>query len=507
MKNLTRARRRVGRAAAAGVLLLLVPMGSWGQPARSKPAPKAAQAESGDAAKQAEALFEAGQNAHAKGELEKAVEQYTAALTRDPALWQAGFQLSAACFSLKRFSDARGAIARVLEQLREYADSTELREVKARAEGMLGEVELAEARRPEAEAAFRRALALSPKAARAHAGLAEILLEAGKTEEAIPEAKAALEAGDDRLSTLLLLGEALIQAKRFEEALPMLTEAIRREPRNGVAFRYRAEIALAGNRFDEAIADMRTAETLDPRPETRQRLAEIYVRAKKIDEAIALYRQIVTEQPGNTHAQTALAALTLESGQAGEAVAQLETLLKAEPNRADIRAKLAELLLPTAPEKALEQYAAAAKLEPNQPQYLIGVGSALVKLRRFQEAIPAMRQALAKGPREDLAYFAHTNLATALFELDDFQGAAREFIWILDHQQAGAPGGDRKRAAITLYFLGICFDKLGDYEQALKAYNQFMTIATADNQLEIEKIKLRMPSLQRQIKEGKGRKK
>ncbi|MFN0087090.1 MAG: tetratricopeptide repeat protein [Blastocatellia bacterium] len=507
MRERSRSRGRekgaLGRGLAA-VLLLFLPMVVWGQAARAKPAPKAADAQSREPGKQAEALFEAGQNAHAKGELERAIGHYTEALERDPSLWQAGFQLSAAQFSLKRFSGARSAIVRVLEQLGEFADSPASREVKARAEVLRGEIELAESRRAEAEAAFRRALALSPKAAHAHAGLAEILLEAGKTEEAVTEAKAALENGDDRLSTLTLLGEALALAKRFEEALPILTEVIRREPQNGIAHRYRGEIFLAGNRLEEAIADMREAERLDPRPEVRQRLADVYVRAKKYDEAMSIYRQIVKEQPANTQAQTALAALALESGQAGDAVAQLETLLATEPNRADIRAKLAELLLSSAPEKALEHYAAAAKLEPNQPQYLIGLGSALVKLRRFQEAIPALRQALAKSPKDDLAWFAHTNLATALFELDDFQNAAREFLWILDHQQ---PGGDRKRAAITLYFLGICFDKLGDYEQALKAYNQFTAIATADNQLEIEKVKLRMPSLQRQIREGKGKKK
>jgi tetratricopeptide (TPR) repeat protein len=194
----------------------------------------------------------------------------------------------------------------------------------------------------------------------------------------------------------------------------------------------------------------------------------------------------------------------IESGKGAEAVAQLESLIKTEPNRADLRAQLAELYLPAQPEKALEQYLAAAKLEPSQPRHQIGVAAALVKLKRFQEAVNVSRQALAQNPNEDLAYFAHTNLATALFELDDFPNAAREFVWIFDHQRKR---GDQKRTAITLYFLGICFDKLGDYEQALKAYEQFMALASTDNQLEIDKVKLRLPTLRNQIKEGKGKRK
>jgi tetratricopeptide (TPR) repeat protein len=165
---------------------------------------------------------------------------------------------------------------------------------------------------------------------------------------------------------------------------------------------------------------------------------------------------------------------------------------------------LAALYLPTQPEKALEQYVAASKIEPSQPSHWIGAGSALVKLRRFQEAVGLLRQVLAQNPKDEVAYFAHTNLATALFELDDFANAAREFIWILNHQK---DRGDRKRLAITIYFLGICLDKLGDYEQALKAYKQFLALATSENQLEIDKVNLRLPSIERQIKDGKGKRK
>ena len=322
-----------------------------GQQPRTKPAPKAAAQAAEDPAKGAEALFEAGQTAHAAGQLEKAIELYAEAIAKDSSLWQAGFQRSAALLSLKRYAEARAGIGQVLDVLREYGEAPEAREVRSRAEALLGEAELAEGRGAEAEAAFRRAIALNPKSGRAHAGLAEALLQTGKAAEAAGAARAALDAGDARPATLALLGEALVAAKQYDEALPVLTEVLRREPENGAAYRYRAEIALAANRWEEALADLRLAARFDPKPEIRLRLAEVLVRAKKTDEAIALYRQILQEQPGNAQAQTALAALTLEAGAAGDAIAQLETLLKAEPNRADVRAKLAELLLPTAPEQ------------------------------------------------------------------------------------------------------------------------------------------------------------
>jgi tetratricopeptide (TPR) repeat protein len=474
------------------------------QPGLGKPATKNTDAEVNDSLKQAAALFEAGQNAHQKGELEKAIEHYSEALKRDPSLWQAEFQRAAAYFSLNKLLEAKASVFRLLEQLKEFADSPELKQIYWRVQTMLGEIALAESRVSEAEAAFLRALELNPQAARARAGLAEVLLSGGKNSEAIAEAKAAIEAGDERAATYSLLGEAQALAGKYEEALLSLNESLKREPKNAIALRYRAEVYLAREDLKAAIADLRASAEIQAALPTLLRLAGVLARAKQYDEAISLYRRILQTESSNNEAQIALAAVMIESGKGAEAIAQLESLIKSEPSRVDLRAQLAELYLPSQPEKALEQYLAAAKLEPSRPSYQIGVAAALVKLKRFQEAAAAARQALAQNPKEDVAYFAHTNLATALFELDDFQNAAREFVWILDYQLGRR---DQKRAAITLYFLGVCFDKLGDYEQALKAYNQFLAIASTDNQLEIDKVKLRLPSLQRQVKEGKGKRK
>jgi tetratricopeptide (TPR) repeat protein len=477
-------------------LLPLVCVAQSKQP--DNPAAKNVESESNNTHKQVAALFEAGQAAHERGELEKAIENYMAALKLDPSLWQIELQLGLAHLSLNRPSDARKAISHTIEQLTQYVDSPEQRQALTRAQVALGEVALAEAKLDEAEKAFRRALEFNPKVARAHAGLAEIKLGNNQHSEAIAEARAALEAGDQRASTYALLGEALIMARQYEEALIVINELLKREPRNVAALRYRAEIFLVRKDYNGATIDLRAAIAIAPRLQDQLRLAELYISKKQYDAAITIYQQILKDEPTSKEARTGLAITLLESGKAGDAIIQLESLLKIEPKNATIRAQLAELYLPKQPEKALEQYAAATKLTPNNLSYQIGVGAALVKLRRFQEAVPVLQHVLTENPKDEVAYFAHTNLATALFELDEFANAAREFVWILNHQH------EQKRAAVTLYFLGICFDKLGDYEQALKAYEQFLSLANADNQLEIDKVKLRLPSLQRQIKDGKG---
>jgi tetratricopeptide (TPR) repeat protein len=474
---------------------------------RGKPPAKSAGTEVPDQREKAAELFEAGQNAHQKGELEKAVGLYGEALEHDPSLWQAEFQRGAAYFSLNRLAEAKASMVETLRQLSEFADAPEAREPLARTHILQGEILLAGLAglagndTIEAEKSFRRALELNPQAARARIGLAEIMLGGGKYAEAVVETKAAIEAGADSASVYMTLGEALTLSGKFDEALASLNEAVKREPKNAIAFRRRAEIYLARNDPKSAIDDLRACAEIEPDVQNRLRLAGALAAAKRYDEALPLYQRILQDEPANNEARTALAAVMIESGKGAEAVAQLESLVKVEPNRADLRAQLAELYLQAQPEKALEQYQAAAKIEPSQPAHPIGVAASLVKLGRFQEAASAARQALEQNPKEDVAIFARTNLATALFKLDDFQNALGEYIRIFDYQRKR---GDRKRTTLTLYFLGICFDKLGVYEQALKAYEQFMALASAENQLEIDKVKLRLPSLRNQIKQGKG---
>src|SRR5262249_38567950 len=91
------------------------------QQRRGKPPAKTAEVEEKDQSEKAAELFQAGQNAHQKGELEKAVELYGEALKHDPSLWQAEFQRGAVYFSLNRLAEAKASMLGTLKQLSEFA--------------------------------------------------------------------------------------------------------------------------------------------------------------------------------------------------------------------------------------------------------------------------------------------------------------------------------------------------------------------------------------------------
>jgi tetratricopeptide (TPR) repeat protein len=120
----------------------------------------------------------------------------------------------------------------------------------------------------------------------------------------------------------------------------------------------------------------------------------------------------------------------------------------------------------------------------------------LVQARRFAEAVAILRQVVRVDAEN---YVAHANLATALYELKRYGEALPEYEWIVTA---------KPEVVVAHYFIATAHDYLGEYPEALASYEKFLAVADAKtNQLEIDKVKLRLPSLHRQIERGEGAKK
>jgi tetratricopeptide (TPR) repeat protein len=119
-----------------------------------------------------------------------------------------------------------------------------------------------------------------------------------------------------------------------------------------------------------------------------------------------------------------------------------------------------------------------------------------VQTRRFADAVTILRRILNLEPAN---FTAHTNLATALYELKQFPAALSEFKWLVE---------TKPDLVVAYFFIATAHDLLGEYQEALAAYETFLARADASkNQLEIDKVNLRLPSLRNQIKRGEGAKK
>ena len=148
------------------------------------------------------------------------------------------------------------------------------------------------------------------------------------------------------------------------------------------------------------------------------------------------------------------------------------------------------------PARSLELFRRASEIQPDAPEYAIGYAAALVQARRFQEAAHILRQVLKSSPQN---YAAHANLATALYEQKLYAQALPEYEWLVT---------TKPEVIVSHYFIATSHDYLGEYPDALAAYEKFLASADVKtNQLEIEKVRLRLPMLRRQIQLGEGVKK
>jgi tetratricopeptide (TPR) repeat protein len=445
----------------------------------------------GDAAADPVKLFERGQSAQARGDLLKALEFYDEAIKVRPEFAEAEFQRGNTLVGLMRFAEAEAGFRRAIELRKDWSLPY----------SALGALLVRLNRDSEAELFLRQAVKLDAQSNLALRMLADVRLRAGAAQEAVDLARRATNDKEAPISTWLLLAMAERATNDDVGALASLQHALQLDPLNVSALMERAEIRIATGDNERAIGDLKAAEPLvkgDRRAFSR--LAADYELAGKPEEA----RRVV-ESAGLIRPEEGSAKGTLKVVGTAEEIAAansedpivarkaLETLLGKNPNNAMLMARLGASYRTVDPNRALSYYKSAAEIEPANPDYATGYSAALVQTRRFAEATAVLRKVIAAAPTN---YAAHANLATALYELKQFAAALDEYEWLLKA---------KPDLSVAHYFIATAHDYLGEYEQALVAYEAFLGRADLKtNQLEIEKVKLRLPSLRRQIQLGQG---
>jgi tetratricopeptide (TPR) repeat protein len=284
------------------------------------------------------------------------------------------------------------------------------------------------------------------------------------------------------------LGDKAAAVSSYERALSL-------EPQNYRALIARAQARANAGEYESAITDAQAARRLAPGDaEVSLQSIRIYLQAGKRQEARRDWDALDETTKARPEAAAMLSAM-LSCDETPENRAELEKALKTTPRDAQLLACLGAAYRRADPSRSLEFYHRAADLEPKNPDPAVGYLSALVQARRFEEAAVIARRVLQVAPER---YEAHANLATALYELKRYPEALVEFGWLAEA---------KPDLAATYFFIATAHDYLGEYAEALKAYEGFLARADAhSNQLEIEKVNLRLPALRNQIKRGEGAK-
>ncbi|HEX3558122.1 MAG TPA: tetratricopeptide repeat protein [Pyrinomonadaceae bacterium] len=445
--------------------------------------------EFGDAAADPSRFFKEGQEAHARKEYERAVELYDEALKLRPEFAEAELQKAAALVALKRLPEAEKSYRRAMALKPAWA-------LPPAALGLL--LVETKGREREAEPLLRRALELDPKNLTANISLAELRARAGDAAESATFWRRATELKADDAPLWIARARAELAAKDAAAASKSFEHAVALDPSNVEARLGRADVSLQTGDKAHAVEDLRA---LEEQSKTDWKLAVAvanrYGLAGQTDDARRIYASLPDEAKNSEDGRKLLAAISdVRCEDTPEARAALERLIASDPKNARALACLGGLTRTADPQRSLDLYRRALDVDQRNVDYAVGYAAALNQLRRFADAATILQRVLQVAPDK---YEAHANLAAAFYEMKLYNQAIVEYKWI---------GQAKPDLAVVYFFIATAHDKLGEYEDALGAYETFLARADArSNQLEIEKVNLRLPSLRNQIKRGEGVKK
>ena len=446
----------------------------------------------GDGAADPIKLFGQAQTAHARGDLARALAYYEEAIKVKPEFPEAEFQMGNVLASLPgRLSDAESAFRRAIKQRKDWS-------LPYSALGIL----LARTNRDtEAETALRQALKLDSSDNLALRILASIRLRKGDAKEALKLAHSATNDSNASASTWLLRAMAERALGDKSAARTSLEHVLEIEPVNIAALIERAELFVEEGDHEHALKDLKAAEQVkDADKQILYRVVVAYERAGKPEEAqrIAAAAGLARAEEPSAGGKIKVTGTKEEIEAANSedpAIARsaIAKLIEKNPRSSSLLARLGASYRTDDPVRSLEFYRRATQIEPDNPEYATGYAAALVRARRFAEAADILRRVISVFPDN---YVAHANLATALYEQKRYPEAIPEYEWLLKK---------KSDLVVAYYFIASAHDYLGEYKEAQAAYEAFLGRADAKtNQLEIDKVNLRLPSLRRQIQLGQG---
>lgn len=429
------------------------------------------------------AIFNQGQEAHEKGKLEEAIKLYEKALNILPEFPEAELQRGNAYVSLGKIGEAEKAFRRALE----------FREDWSLALASLGAVLVREDQFAEAEKVLGKAIQLDEQNFPAITAMADLRLKTHAAPEILKSLLATLKTLSSKANppaSILAsqgaienaLGDAATAKKSLERALSV-------DPNNRAALFDRAEIALAESDFTRAGEIVKLLAKIAPdSPDLGMIRARVLLGNDKPDEALSILEAVREPTPQMLSLRDKILANRTVN------VAELESQLAKDGKNVAVLGRLCVVLRTREPLKALDYCKRAFEIDPGNIAYAVGYGAALVQAKTYEPAIELFQKILRVAPDNTTV---RANLATALFQMKRFAEAKAEYQWLIEKQPD---------LVIAYYLLGITHDQLGEYLDAMANYQIFLRKADPDqNKLEIEKINLRLPDLQKLIKEKKGK--
>jgi len=290
----------------------------------------------------------------------------------------------------------RGEIDRAIEEFRAALDGS-VADAEALAE--IGQAELARGERGRAQEAFVRALQVNPRHSRSLLRLAELRVQRGELADAEAMYRQVL-AIDDRLPEPWVgLGDVLERQGRHDDAASVLEHALELDPRDLVARYDLGVVRMQQGRWAEARAAYeRVLELAPDHAFARNNLGTVFSRLGDRQSALDCYRRVAAAEPRHVESRVNLGSLLLDEGKPAEALAFLEEAVALAPGLEPAQFLLAKATfangdLPV----ARRRFEALVRVYPGHAAGCVELARLSLREGREEEARGWLRHALKRG--------------------------------------------------------------------------------------------------------------
>ena len=348
---------------------------------------------------------------------------------------------------------------------------------------------------PGAIAAYKRAMALDPKAADIVATLADLYMRQNRALEAIPTAEQALKIDPANADAHRVLGT--IYATLASQA-----EGDTRTNRDAV----QGNVAKAIDHLEQSIAHPLG----EPDANTRAMLSRLYISAGSYDKAIAMLTDLIKQEPGWQDGATLLVQAYAAAGRSAEAVSWLEQAAPEDPRLYPILADFYGRQ--DRWQEAAQTYEQALQLAPRNFDLTVGYASALLNVGGLGNATKArdvLRDAVSTRGTDQRALFLLSQAERLAGDFEASEGTARRLIALnrasprayvalseaLEDEQRYQAVVDALAPAVTefrstagaapalgalLPHLGFAYQQIGKFDNAITAFEEAQKLAPTD---------------------------
>jgi predicted O-linked N-acetylglucosamine transferase (SPINDLY family) len=295
---------------------------------------------------------------------------------------------------------------------------------------LLGIINAAARRHPQAADFLGRAAALRPDEPSTHNNLGNVLLELGRPEESLACFERALLLRADYAEAHYNRGNALRELQRLAEALEAYDRALLLKPQLAEAHNNRGKVLREQRRFDEARSSFARAVQLSPG--NAQALTNLGVALGELgrpEEALAAHERAIELAADSAAAYTNRGVTLQQLKRPEEALSSYEQALRLDPADAEAwyarGGVLAELERPA---EAEVSYQRALQLRPDYAEAHRNRGELHWQHARHESALASYDSALAARPDLPLMYGTWLHARMNVCEWGDWQAHTAELV-------------------------------------------------------------------------------